>query len=131
MVRTRGRHFVDEQGRTLWLRGANVGAASKTPSYAPFSLCSLFLAIARALPCRTSPRLTPLLSLLLAVHNRDETKLLPLDRHREVSYVDRPFPLDQADEHLARLRFWGFNLCTAPFSPFFPSAFFFVLHRLG
>jgi hypothetical protein len=30
--------------------------------------------------------------------------------HREVSFVGRPFPLDEADAHLARLRHWGFNL---------------------
>lgn len=29
--------------------------------------------------------------------------------HRNVSFVGRPFPLDQADEHLSRLREWGFN----------------------
>jgi len=29
--------------------------------------------------------------------------------HRSVSFVGRPFPLDQADEHLERLREWGFN----------------------
>lgn len=29
--------------------------------------------------------------------------------HRNVSFVGRPFPLDQADEHLLRLRNWGFN----------------------
>ena len=29
--------------------------------------------------------------------------------HRNVSFVGRPFPLDQADEHLRRLREWGFN----------------------
>jgi hypothetical protein len=29
--------------------------------------------------------------------------------HRTVSFVGRPFPLDQADEHLGRLREWGFN----------------------
>lgn len=27
--------------------------------------------------------------------------------HREVSFVGRPFPLEEADEHLARLRAWG------------------------
>lgn len=32
ILRTRGRHFIDDEGRTLWLRGANVGAASKVPS---------------------------------------------------------------------------------------------------
>jgi hypothetical protein len=29
--------------------------------------------------------------------------------HRTVSFVGRPFPLDEADEHLARLAHWGFN----------------------
>jgi hypothetical protein len=29
--------------------------------------------------------------------------------HRNVSFVGRPFPLDQADDHLDRLREWGFN----------------------
>jgi len=29
--------------------------------------------------------------------------------HREVSFIGRPFPLDEADTHFARLRHWGFN----------------------
>lgn len=29
--------------------------------------------------------------------------------HLDVSFVDRPFPLDEADEHFERLRSWGFN----------------------
>lgn len=29
--------------------------------------------------------------------------------HRTVSFIGRPFPLDEADEHLARLAHWGFN----------------------
>ncbi len=29
--------------------------------------------------------------------------------HREVSFVGRPFPIDEADEHFSRLRAWGFN----------------------
>ena len=29
--------------------------------------------------------------------------------HRRVSFVGRPFPLDEADEHFARLRSWGFT----------------------
>ncbi len=29
--------------------------------------------------------------------------------HRHVSFVNRPFPLDEADEHLERLREWGYN----------------------
>ncbi|HEY1077739.1 MAG TPA: cellulase family glycosylhydrolase [Fontimonas sp.] len=30
--------------------------------------------------------------------------------HREVSFVGRPFPLEDADEHLGRIKGWGFNL---------------------
>jgi hypothetical protein len=29
--------------------------------------------------------------------------------HRNVSFVDRPFPLEEADEHFNRLRSWGFT----------------------
>lgn len=29
--------------------------------------------------------------------------------HRDVSFVGRPFPLAEADEHLSRLSHWGFN----------------------
>jgi hypothetical protein len=29
--------------------------------------------------------------------------------HREVSFVGRPFPLEEADEHLQRIKHWGFN----------------------
>ena len=30
--------------------------------------------------------------------------------HRDVSFIGRPFPLEEADEHLARLAGWGFNV---------------------
>lgn len=29
--------------------------------------------------------------------------------HRSVSFVGRPFPIEEADDHFARLRGWGFN----------------------
>lgn len=29
--------------------------------------------------------------------------------HRSISFIGRPFPLDEADEHFARLARWGFN----------------------
>ncbi|MFW9854670.1 MAG: cellulase family glycosylhydrolase [Candidatus Thorarchaeota archaeon] len=29
--------------------------------------------------------------------------------HREVSFVNRPFPLNKAEEHFTRLKHWGFN----------------------
>ncbi|KAJ3137920.1 hypothetical protein HK100_000266 [Physocladia obscura] len=33
-----------------------------------------------------------------------------LESTRNVSFVGRPFPIHEADEHFARLRTWGFNL---------------------
>ncbi len=32
-----------------------------------------------------------------------------LANHRDVSFIGRPLPLDEADEHFARLRAWGFT----------------------
>jgi hypothetical protein len=29
--------------------------------------------------------------------------------HRDISFIGRPFPLDEADEHFSRLKNWGFN----------------------
>ena len=29
--------------------------------------------------------------------------------HRTVSFIGRPFPLEEADEHFSRLKAWGFN----------------------
>ncbi len=68
-----GSRLVDQRGRTLMLRGANVGGSSKVP--------------------RTPNG---------ATHIREGF----LD-HRLVSFVGRPFPLGEADEHFARLREWG------------------------
>ena len=31
--------------------------------------------------------------------------------HRTVSFVGRPFPLEEADEHFKRLRDWGLIFC--------------------
>jgi hypothetical protein len=42
----------------------------------------------------------------------DATHLKPADfysKHRDVSFVSRPCPLAECDEHLARLASWGFN----------------------
>jgi len=30
-------------------------------------------------------------------------------QHRDVSFVNRPFPINEADEHFKRLKHWGFN----------------------
>lgn len=40
-----------------------------------------------------------------ATHNREG-----FFEHRDVSFVGRPFPLAQADEHFRRLRSWGFTI---------------------
>jgi len=73
MIYVSGSRFVDEHGRTLMLRGANLGGSSKVP-------------------CKPNG----------ATHLRDGF----LD-HRQVSFVGRPFPLNEADEHFGRLREWG------------------------
>jgi hypothetical protein len=73
MIKIDGRWLVDAEGRTLILRGVNLGASSKVPA-------------------------TP----DGATHLREG-----FFDHRRVSFVGRPFPLAEADEHFARLRHWG------------------------
>ena len=65
-IHTEGTAFKDDQGRTLILRGVNLGGTSK-------------------IPAKTS------------------------SDPRAVSFVGRPFPLAQADEHFRRLQGWGFT----------------------
>jgi hypothetical protein len=72
-IQTKGRWFKDEEGRTLLLRGVNLGGSSKVPR-APDG----------------------------ATHLREG-----FFDHRDISFVGRPFPLEEADEHLSRLKDWG------------------------
>ncbi len=72
-ISTDGPWFKDGMGRTLLLRGVNLGGSSKVP-YKPDG----------------------------ATHLREG-----FYDHRDVSFVGRPFPLREADEHLERLRAWG------------------------
>ncbi|MCA9902552.1 MAG: cellulase family glycosylhydrolase [Anaerolineae bacterium] len=72
-ISAQGAYFKDEHGRTLLLRGANLGGSSKVP-YKPDG----------------------------ATYRREG-----FYDHRQVSFVSRPFPLAEADEHLRRLAAWG------------------------
>src|SRR5512146_1666832 len=73
MMHIEGSFFKDNQGRTLMLRGVNLGGSSKVP-FSPDG----------------------------ATYNRDG-----FFDHRHLSFVGRPFPLVEADEHFRRLREWG------------------------
>lgn len=73
MLHTDGPWLKDEHGRTMILRGVNLGGSSKVPR-------------------RPNG----------ATHIREG-----FFDHRNVSFVGRPFPLEEADEHFARLRAWG------------------------
>jgi Glycoside hydrolase family 5 C-terminal domain/Cellulase (glycosyl hydrolase family 5) len=75
MIRTNGDQFKDEHGRTLMLRGVNLGGSSKVP-------------------------FQPNGSTYIREGFFD---------HRQVSFVGRPFPLEEVDEHFKRLREWGFT----------------------
>jgi hypothetical protein len=73
MIRPDGIWFKDGSGRTVLLRGVNLGGSTKVPLLpdgATYINKSFF-------------------------------------DHRNVSFVGRPFPLEEADEHFRRLKEWG------------------------
>jgi len=76
MISVSGSRFLDRHGRTLMLRGANVGGSSKVPRVP------------------------------------DGGTHVPggLTDHRHVSFVGRPFPAGEAEEHFERLRSWGLTV---------------------
>ncbi|KAK4685812.1 hypothetical protein P7C73_g4320, partial [Tremellales sp. Uapishka_1] len=84
-IQTSGRHFIDEHGRVLDLRGANVGGASKV-WVDPFRMSAYAM-------LKNGP-LSP-------------SNAVPFHDHADSSYVDRPFPLDEAENHWKRLKSWG------------------------
>jgi hypothetical protein len=73
MIHIHGSFLKDDQGRTLMLRGINLGGSSKLP-FKPDG----------------------------ATHLKEG-----FFDHRNVSFVGRPFPLAEADEHFGRLKAWG------------------------
>jgi len=70
-----GDHWIDDSGRRLVLRGANLGGDCKVP-----------------------------------VRPDGDTRFKEgFYEGRKVSFVGRPFPLEEADEHFERLAHWGFT----------------------
>jgi len=80
---TEGDRFIDSKGRTVQLRGVNV-------------------------PCKVPSRPSPMPTHLDGgpVEGGGDWDFFD---GRSASFVGRPFPLEEADEHLLRLRSWGFN----------------------